>query len=254
VFDISSTICHIIIVSTTKFWTFIITYLAVYNCLTLAMITVIIMCIERLIMFNAPYIYSRAFHLKRVQIVAFVFWTLFIGLDFVFIFVFLILPGTFLANVSEIHMVPLLQVRRIFLTLLVSGSTVVSLILYGQLYLVIRRERRRIAPIPTFVRGYRSTLTVLAHVTSNIIMCVLYAVIIWSMQLARGKYLVLGGLFAINSIFDALLYVAIFKECRYELLKVFVKCFPRLKPKAECMRRDVYDIVVIHNVPSTQSN
>jgi len=40
----------------------------------------------------------------------------------------------------------------------------------------------------------------------------------------------------------------------YELLKVLVKCFHRLQPKAECMRRDVYDIVVIHNVSSTQSN
>lgn len=229
-------------------WNTIIQVFGVSFC-NLALVTIGLMSLERLVIFYSPYFYLRYVTTELVKKSTITCWIVyFISYWFVRIAVCAIThpPFVFINVIGACN-----KITFYYYGLAISFVSIMSLLCYAKILLIIRKERMQTSTtgnISTntinlkFLRNYRSTSLVFVYSVTSIASAVMYAIII-SLNLGPIPLRLWND--AINTLcctMDPFVYVIWYKECRMEMLKLFSCWFPSLQPRVEQMRRDIFYI------------
>lgn len=210
----------------------------------LAYIVILVMSIERLVVFHWPNFYLRVFKFNAFKTVCLVMWILYkLGwiVDFSLCYMF----------VDETRKESLLCFRHVIerhVMMIYWTSTVISCVCLIKISVTIVKQSNKTGGSRTAWQTHKSTLVVLICMANYILTSVVTAILTFLIARAADRRIAQDFVMILNAFVDNFAYVLWFKECRLELLKMLAHAFPACERRAEELRVEIFDIVTYNNM------
>lgn len=214
-------------------------------------INVAIMAVERLIVFQWPYFYMRHVSHGTCTKLLFSIMVVYLGAwtsEWVVCFI----TKTGFWNIRRcLDPIVIKYMTATFATLAIVTTTC-----FMKILIIITNQRKKVQPhSETASRNHRSTIVVFLCCINYFFTAVINLILVYTLAQITivVRRTILDVLYMLNGLIDTCVYVLWYKECRYELLKILSSCIPPLKPKAERMRVEIFDIVTHTQTTETRT-
>lgn len=206
----------------------------------LSYLTIAVMSIERLIVFQWPNFYLRLVSFPVFKRVSVIFWTLYLGswiCGIGYCFIVNDHLDSAIADCADVVMI-----RYVVITCPL--STFVSAVCFLQIAVIIRKQTEKVMKKGRSIQHNKSTIVVFFCLLNYVATSICYAIIMFVTNTDHQRRRVfMDILMMMNGLIDTCVYVLWYKECRLELLKMFANICPCLEDKIERMRINIFDVI-----------
>lgn len=216
-----------------------------------AYVTIGLMSLERYILFRFPNFYIRNFTCKKVKSVTFVVWLISFG---VYFYVRLGVCFTFSQGISLYDVIGKCN-RETFImySVTIVVVIVISFTCYWKIFQIVKSDHTTYISAKS-LHQYRSTSLVFVYVVTLTMTTAGYIIVI-GCDLERIALRLSNDLVnTFNSMVDPFVYVLWFRECRMEMIKMFVCGSKKWKNRVENMRLEIFDVVTSEVAKSFNRN
>lgn len=204
-------------------------------------INVAIMALERLIVFQWPYFYTRRMSYQTSIKILLAVMVVYVG-SWTCEWVACFFKTEGFWNSRDC----LEPVAFRYMTATFAALLLVIVICFTKILTIIIKQRSKVQPnSETVSRTNRSTIVVFLCCVNYVFTALINIVLVYTNRQVPivVRRTILDTLYMLNGIADTFVYVLWYRECRYELLKMVAVCVPSLRPKVEQMRVLIFEIM-----------
>jgi hypothetical protein len=148
------------------------------------------------------------------------------------------------SNACSVSFILIISVLFIF-------NVIVPFLCYVVIFRIIRNQSMRMSVrTSSFFHLYKSTSVVILYIINIVVTTMFYFTIVITVTSPRILIFYSSIIYLIYGLANTCSYVLWFKECRLELLRIVVICFPSVSRHIEPMRIQVYNICTLRNIDS----
>ena len=228
------------------------------NCVFIAYVTVGIMSFERLLIFSSPHFYLRRVTPEKVKRIVTSIW---ISLTVMYFFVRYGMCYTLYTNATIYDVIGRCNTASYtFYGFFIVMTCVVSGACYTRIFMIEwsnRKYKQSTNILDTFraLMKYKTTGIVFLYTVSILLTTLSYCfTLLFLKSDTYGTRISTDITNMTSCVLDPCLYVLWFRECRYEVLKMFSCASPKMAHKLENMRIEIFNVVLLdkNKVPNNK--
>jgi len=118
-----------------------------------------------------------------------------------------------------------------------------STLFFGKAFIIVYKQNVA-ENHTTRLREFKSTIVIFACCINTLVVAIVISSMLFVPFDKNIKRACIDALFCVNSIFDTLAYVLLYRECRMVLIRMLGFCSRDARKKAENMRLDIFNVVL----------